>query len=61
MVTIPFVLYGLFRYLYLAYRRDLGGNPELMFTDRPLVLCMVLWVAVVLGLMLLPGRPGVLP
>lgn len=57
MVTIPFVLYGLFRYLYLAYRRDLGGNPELMFTDRPLLACMLLWVGVVLGLMLLPGRP----
>lgn len=60
MLTIPFVIYGLFRYLYLAYRRDLGGNPELMFTDRPLVLCLALWVIVVLLLLALSGSsaPG---
>ncbi|NCO42786.1 MAG: decaprenyl-phosphate phosphoribosyltransferase [Armatimonadetes bacterium CG_4_10_14_3_um_filter_66_18] len=59
MLTIPFVIYGLFRYLYLAYRRDMGGSPELMFTDRPLALCLVLWVVLVLCLMLLPGIPAV--
>lgn len=37
MLTIPFVLYGMFRYLYLIHVRDLGGAPdELLFTDRPL-------------------------
>lgn len=45
MVTIPFVLYGLFRYLYLVYRRDEGGSPdELVVRDRPLIACVALWI-----------------
>ncbi len=44
MLTIPFVLYGLFRYLYLVYRHNEGGSPErLLFTDRPLLVCIILW------------------
>jgi len=47
MVTIPFVLYGVFRYLYLVHTRDLGGSPEeVLFSDRPLLGAIVLWVAV---------------
>jgi 4-hydroxybenzoate polyprenyltransferase len=49
-LTIPFPLYGIFRYLYLVHRKDGGGSPaELLVTDRPLLLCVALWaVAVVL-------------
>jgi 4-hydroxybenzoate polyprenyltransferase len=44
-LTLPFVLYGIFRYLYLLYRRDLGGNPsDLLVTDRGLLLDVVLWM-----------------
>jgi 4-hydroxybenzoate polyprenyltransferase len=44
MLTIPFVLYAIFRYLYLIHRHDLGGSPEvLLFADRPLLLCIVGW------------------
>ena len=44
-VTLPFVLYGVFRYLYLLYQRQLGGNPsELFLSDRPLLLNMFLWM-----------------
>lgn len=44
MLTIPFVLYGLFRYLYLVYRKNEGGSPEqLLLSDRPLLACIVLW------------------
>jgi 4-hydroxybenzoate polyprenyltransferase len=47
--TIPFVLYGLFRYLYLVYRKDEGGNPtEILLSDKPLLLNGILWFIVVL-------------
>ena len=47
-LTIPFVLYGIFRYLYLVHQRDGGGSPsELLLTDRPLLICVALWVAAV--------------
>ena len=43
-LTIPFVLYGIFRYLYLVYQRDEGGSPTRAFyTDRPLLINVALW------------------
>jgi 4-hydroxybenzoate polyprenyltransferase len=55
-LTLPFVLYGLFRYLYLLYRHDLGGNPsEHLLTDRALLLDIALWAATVVALLYL-GR-----
>ncbi len=45
MLTIPFVLYGLFRYLYLVYRKNEGGSPEqVLLTDLPLLATILLWV-----------------
>ena len=47
-ITIPFPLYGIFRYLYLVHRRDGGGSPaDLFLTDRPLLICVALWALVV--------------
>ncbi len=47
-LTIPFPLYGIFRYLYLVHRRDGGGSPTAMLTnDRPLLVCVALWVIAV--------------
>jgi len=47
-VTIPFVLYGVFRYLYLVHGRQGGGSPTtLLLDDRPLLLCVGLWVGTV--------------
>lgn len=47
-LTIPFALFGIFRYLYLIHRRDGGGNPsDLLFNDRPLLACVTLWVITV--------------
>ena len=44
MLTIPFVLYAIFRYLYLIHIKGEGGAPdELVFTDRPLQVAFVLW------------------
>jgi 4-hydroxybenzoate polyprenyltransferase len=47
-LTIPFPLYGIFRYLYLVHQREGGGSPaELLLTDRPLLLCVALWALAV--------------
>ena len=54
MLTIPFVAYGLFRYLYLGYKNDMGESPEeLLVGDPALLVTIVLWLtiaALVLGL-----------
>ena len=47
-LTIPFPLYGIFRYLYLVHRREGGGSPaDLLLSDRPLLACVLLWVVAV--------------
>jgi len=47
MVTVPVVLYGLFRYLYLLHRHELGGSPtRVLVTDRPLLITVIVWLAV---------------
>lgn len=52
MVTIPFVLFGVFRYLFLVHRQDLGEEPEhVLLSDRPILACVALW-AVIAGLVL---------
>ena len=48
MLTIPFVLYGIFRYLYLIHVRNEGGAPEeIALRDRPLQLSIVAFGLVV--------------
>lgn len=43
-LTIPFPLYGIFRYLYLVHQKEGGGSPaELLLTDRPLLACVAMW------------------
>ncbi|MCX7796906.1 MAG: decaprenyl-phosphate phosphoribosyltransferase [bacterium] len=52
--TVPFVLYGLFRFLYLIYRKDLGDSPEgLLLLDKPLLIDVSLWILTVLILIYL--------
>jgi 4-hydroxybenzoate polyprenyltransferase len=47
-LTIPFPLYGIFRYLYLVHRREGGGSPaDLLLNDRPLLVCVALWALAV--------------
>jgi len=54
MLTIPFVIYGIFRYLYLVQVENAGGAPEDLFTtDKPLMATFFLWgLAVVAALYL---------
>jgi 4-hydroxybenzoate polyprenyltransferase len=57
MYTVPIVTYGVFRYLFLVYRRSEGGDPaRLLFRDLPLILSGVAYAASVL--LLLRGLPG---
>jgi 4-hydroxybenzoate polyprenyltransferase len=52
MLTIPFVIFGMFRYLYLAHSRNAGGSPEEVFLrDKPLISTITLW-GVTTGLIL---------
>jgi 4-hydroxybenzoate polyprenyltransferase len=44
--TVPFVLYGIFRYLYLIHQKAAGGTPEaLIIRDKPLLVDIFLWIA----------------
>ena len=46
MLTIPLVVYGLFRYLYLIHTKNLGEHPEdIILSDVPLIACVFLWLA----------------
>jgi 4-hydroxybenzoate polyprenyltransferase len=57
-LTVPFVLYGIFRYLYLVHQKRGGGSPAaLLLNDRPLLACVALWAGTVVVLMYTPmGR-----
>jgi 4-hydroxybenzoate polyprenyltransferase len=54
MLTIPFILYGIFRYLYLTHQKGETAPPdEVLLQDRPLQITVVLWGVMVLGLLYL--------
>jgi 4-hydroxybenzoate polyprenyltransferase len=53
LATVPFVLYGLFRYLFLVYSRDEGGSPEdVLLRDRPLLIDIGLWLLTAFAVLL---------
>jgi len=51
MFTIPFVVYGIFRYLFLIHARNVGGEPEMLFKDKGMLVCMLLWGVLVVGVL----------
>lgn len=49
--TLPFVLYGILRYLYLVHQKEEGGNPStVLLNDRPILVTVALWAATVVAL-----------
>jgi len=55
-LTIPFPLYGIFRYLYLVHRKEGGGSPTTMLmNDRPLLVCVAFWAAAVIVIIYHPA------
>lgn len=57
-LTIPFAIYGIFRYLYLVHQREEGGSPsDLLLNDRPLLACVTLWVIAVVLIIYHPFVP----
>jgi 4-hydroxybenzoate polyprenyltransferase len=57
LITVPFPLYGIFRYLYLVHQRQGGGNPsEALLTDQPLLVCVALWAGTVIFVLYGPWR-----
>jgi 4-hydroxybenzoate polyprenyltransferase len=56
-LTIPFPLYGIFRYLYLVHQKEGGGSPaDMLLADRPLLFCVALWAAAVVLIVYGPGE-----
>ena len=54
MLTIPVVLYGLFRYMQLVHEGTTDSTPEaILLHDRPMVLSVALWFSVFMGILLL--------
>ena len=59
LLTIPFVLYGLFRYMYLVHVRNRGEEPEeVLLSDVPLIVSIVLWLGTAASILVLFNRPG---
>ena len=59
LLTLPFVFFGMFRYLYLVVQENRGGDPAaVLFSDPPLFLTVVLWIVV--SALLLVLKPGLL-
>lgn len=55
VLTTPFPIYGIFRYLYLVHQRQGGGNPsEMLLNDRPLLGCVALWGLAVIAIIYRP-------
>jgi 4-hydroxybenzoate polyprenyltransferase len=58
-LTLPFPLYGIFRYLYLVHKKEGGGSPaDMLLNDRPLLICVGIWAAVVAVIIYSPALQG---
>jgi 4-hydroxybenzoate polyprenyltransferase len=54
VLTTPFPIYGIFRYLYLVHQKGAGSPSEVLLTDRPLIACIALWGLAVIAIIYRP-------
>ena len=54
VLTTPFPIYGIFRYLYLVHQKGVGSPSEVLLNDRPLVVCIALWALAVIAIIYRP-------
>jgi hypothetical protein len=54
VLTTPFAIYGIFRYLYLVHQKGVGSPSEVLLTDRPLLASIVLWALAVVAIIYRP-------
>lgn len=50
MLTIPIIIYGIFRYIFLVHSKNVGGEPEILFKDIGMLTCIILWVISTVGI-----------
>ena len=54
VLTTPFPIYGIFRYLYMVHQKGVGSPSEVLLMDRPLVVCIALWGFAVVAIIYRP-------
>src|SRR5674476_124623 len=50
MLTIPIIIYGVFRYILLVHSTNVGGEPEILFKDLGMLTCIILWAVSTVGI-----------
>ena len=53
MATIPLIIYGIFRYTLIIHSKNVGGEPEMLFKDKGILLSIVSWVILILWILYL--------
>jgi 4-hydroxybenzoate polyprenyltransferase len=51
IVTMPVIIYGVFRCIFLFNSKNMGGEPEVLFKDKGMLACMILWVISIVGVL----------
>lgn len=52
MLSIPFTIYGVFRYLFLVHKKGMGGSPEeVLLQDKPMLINLLLWLLFVIAVL----------
>jgi len=56
LITAPFAVYGVFRYLYLLRQKGVAAEPEVVLRDKPILISLALWGLAVIAIILYEAR-----